>query len=199
MIFLELFLTFFKIGLFTFGGGYAMLPLIQAEVVDKGWMLPEEIINFIAVSESTPGPFAINCATYVGSQMGRSLGVLNNEVLGAILGSTFATLGVVLPSFIIILIVARVFEKFKTNRIVLGCMAGLKPAVIGLIGSAVVSIAGSVFFPNGIGGFTFGTAFICSAVIYAIMQILTLKKVHPIVIILLSAVLGIAVGYIFKL
>lgn len=199
MIFLELFLTFFKIGLFTFGGGYAMLPLIQAEVVDKGWMLPEEIINFIAVSESTPGPFAINCATYVGSQMGRSLGVLNNEVLGAILGSTFATLGVVLPSFIIILIVARVFEKFKTNRIVLGCMAGLKPAVIGLIGSAVVSIAGSVFFPDGTRGFTIGTAFICSAVIYAIMQVLTLKKVHPIIVILLSAVLGIAAGYIFKL
>lgn len=199
MIFLELFLAFFKIGLFTFGGGYAMLPLIQAEVVDKGWMLQQEIINFIAVSESTPGPFAINCATYVGSQMGRSLGGLNNEVLGAILGSALATLGVVLPSFIIILLVARVFEKFKTNRIVLGCMAGLKPAVIGLIGSAVVSIAGSVFFPNGIGEFTLGTAFICSAVIYAIMQILTLKKVHPIVVIVLSAVLGIAVGYIFKL
>ena len=199
MIFLELFLTFFKIGLFTFGGGYAMLPLIQAEVIDNGWMLPEEIINFIAVSESTPGPFAINCATYVGSQMGRSLGGFENEIFAAILGSALATLGVVLPSYIIILIVARVFEKFKTNRIVIGCMAGLKPAVIGLIGSAVVSIAGSVFFPNGVGGFTLGTAFICSVVIYAIMQVLTLKKVHPIIIILLSAVLGIAVGYIFKL
>ncbi len=199
MIFLELFLTFFKIGLFTFGGGYAMLPLIQSEVISKGWMLPEEIINFIAVSESTPGPFAINCATYVGSQMGRNLGGLDNEIVAAVLGGAAATLGVVLPSFIIILIVARVFEKFKTNRIVIGCMAGLKPAVIGLIGSAVVSIAGSVFFPSGIGGFTFSTAFICSAVIYAIMQVLTLKKVHPIIIILLSAALGIAVGYIFKL
>ena len=109
MIFLELFLTFFKIGLFTFGGGYAMLPLIQSEVITKGWMQPEEIINFIAVSESTPGPFAINCATYVGSQMGSRLGGFENEIFAAILGGALATLGVVLPSFIIILIVAKVF------------------------------------------------------------------------------------------
>lgn len=187
MIFLELFLTFFKIGLFTFGGGYAMLPLIQSEVLSKGWMTSEEIINFIAVSESTPGPFAINSATYVGTEM------------GGILGGMCATLGVVLPSFIVILIVAKIFEKFKESRIVSGAMAGLKPAVIGLIGSAVVTIAGSVFVPDGIKAFSFGLTFILSLAIYGIMQILILKKVHPIIIICLSAVLGIAAGYTFNL
>ena len=91
MIYLELFLTFLKIGAFTFGGGYAMLPLIQAEVVSHGWMEQQAIIDFIAVSESTPGPFAVNMATYIGSE------------IGGIFGSVCATIGVVLPSFVIIL------------------------------------------------------------------------------------------------
>ena len=95
MIYLELFLTFFMIGLFTFGGGYAMLPLIQEQVIGKGWMTSEQIVDFIAVSESTPGPFAVNRATFIGTQM------------GGVLGAVCATLGVVLPSFIIILIVAK--------------------------------------------------------------------------------------------
>ena len=121
MIYLELFFTFLKIGAFTFGGGYAMLPLIQSEVEAKGWMTNEELINFIAVSESTPGPFAVNISTYVGAET------------GGIVGSACATLGVVLPSFLIILLVAKCFEKFKSSFAVKGCMTGLKPAVIGLI------------------------------------------------------------------
>ena len=95
MIYLELFLTFFKIGAFTFGGGYAMLPLMQEAVLQKGWLTLEEVVNFIAVSESTPGPFAINMATYVG-MMAEGAGIL---------GSVCATLGIVLPSFIIILLI----------------------------------------------------------------------------------------------
>ncbi len=98
MIFLDLFWTFFKIGLFTFGGGYAMLPLIQAEVAAHGWLSTESLLNFVAVSESTPGPFAVNIATYIGSEM------------GGIPGAACATLGVALPSFIIILIGARCYE-----------------------------------------------------------------------------------------
>ena len=120
MIYLELFWTFFKIGAFTFGGGYAMLPLIQAEVESHGWMASADLVNFVAVSESTPGPFAVNISTYVGTE------------LAGIPGGIFATLGVVLPSFLIILLVARCFEAFRNSRIVSGCMAGLKPAVIGL-------------------------------------------------------------------
>lgn len=185
MILLELFLTFFKIGMFTIGGGYAMLPLIQADVIAHGWMPEEQIVNFIAVSESTPGPFAINISTYVGSQV------------GGILGAVCATLGVVLPSFIIILIVARIFEKFKNSKTVSGLMTGLKPAVIGLIGSAIVTIAITVFFPRGLTTAVFTTLpFYVSLVIFLIAMVLAFKKAHPIIIICLSAILGIAAGYL---
>lgn len=184
-IFLELFITFFKIGLFTFGGGYAMLPLIQEEVLAHKWMEVEEIINFIAVSESTPGPFAINCATYVGMET------------GGVFGAICATLGVVLPSFIVILLVARFYKKFKESKIVSSVMTGLRPAVIGLIGSALVSMILTVFLPN---GFDFGGIAIpdllVSLAIAVVMTILVFKKVHPIIIIVLSAVAGIAAGYL---
>lgn len=132
-IYLKLFLTFLKIGAFTFGGGYAMLPLIQQEVIKNGWLTEEQILNFIAVSESTPGPFAINISTYIGTEKGGFFGALA------------ATLGVALPSFVIILIVARVFTAFRKNRFVSGAMSGLKPAVIGLIGAAVITVGKSVF------------------------------------------------------
>lgn len=184
MIFLELFWTFFKIGLFTFGGGYAMLPLIQEEVASHGWIGPEELVNFVAVSESTPGPFAINMSTYVGSDV------------GGFFGAVCATLGVVLPSFIVILLVARCYEKFKTNRIVSGCMSGIKPAAVGLIGAAVVSIGQTVLFPNGFSLAVFGTAALWISVgIFLVMAVLAFRKVHPILIICLSAVVGIAAGY----
>ena len=185
MMLFKLFFTFFKIGLFTFGGGYAMLPLIQAEVIANKWMKNEALVNFIAVSESTPGPFAINIATYIGS------------VMAGIPGSVFATLGVVMPSFIIILTVAKFFEKFKENKTVKGCMTGLKPAVIGLIGSAVVSIGKTVFFPSGITASVFyDKMFYVSIIIFALMAFLTLKKkLHPILIICISAVIGIIAGF----
>ena len=192
MIFLYLFLTFFKIGAFTFGGGYAMLPLIQKEVVSLGWMSNETILNFIAVSESTPGPFAINMVTYVGQAMGGQYGLWGN-----LLGAFCATLGVVLPSFVIILLVAKFFETFKNSRIVAGCMTGLKPAVIGLIGSAVISTGVTVFFPAGISLAVFTTVeFLSALVIFALALVLALKKVHPILIIVISAILGITVGYL---
>ncbi|MCQ2463610.1 MAG: chromate transporter [Clostridia bacterium] len=184
MIYLELFLTFLKIGAFTFGGGYAMLPLIQAEVSARGWMPDADIVNFIAVSESTPGPFAVNMSTYVGM------------TAGGFPGAVCATLGVVLPSFVIILIVAKCFDKFRSSRIVSGCMSGLKPAVIGLIACAVLSVAKTVFFPDGFAAFSFtNAAFYASAVIFAVMTVLAFKKVHPIIIICISAAAGIVFGY----
>lgn len=196
-IYLDLFLTFFKIGAFTFGGGYAMLPLMQEEVVNHNWMKLADVVNFIAVSESTPGPFAINMATYVGSEVGGAYGIA-----GSIFGSFCATLGVVLPSFIIILIVAKCFEKFKNSFVVKGCMTGLKPAVVGLIGSAIISVALTVFLPAGFSVASITSAltdvsFYCSLVIFVLGTVLAFKKVHPIIIIVLSAVLGIVVGYTF--
>lgn len=191
MIFLELFLTFFKIGLFTFGGGYAMLPLIQAEVINRNWIPAEDLINFIAVSESTPGPFAINIATYIGSQLGGEYGFI-----GTLFGSFCATLGVVLPSFIVILIIARAFEKFKENKIVKGCMSGLKPAVVGLIGAAILSVLKTVFFANGYTLDVFGdVSFYISLGIFVVMTVLAFKKVHPIILICISAAVGIVAGY----
>ena len=173
MIYLELFWTFLLIGAFTFGGGYAMLPLMQAEVTAKGWISNEAVVNFIAVSESTPGPFALNMATYVGSEM------------GGVLGAACATLGVVLPSFVIILIVAKCFDKFRSSKAVKGCMSGLKPAVIGMIGTAVLSIGKTVFVPAGL---------LVSIAIFGVMLVLAFKKVHPIIIIILSAAIGIGAG-----
>ena len=196
MIFLELFWTFFKIGAFTFGGGYAMLPLVQEAVLNHGWLEEKQIADFIAVSESTPGPFAINISTYVGSQMGGAY----YGTWGTLFGAFVSTLGVVLPSFIIILIVAKFFEKFKESKTVSGCMSGLKPAVIGLISSAVISLGTTAFFASGISLSVFTTAaFYVSAVIFAVMMVAALKKVNPIFIIMGSAVLGIAAGYIFNI
>ncbi len=192
-IYLKLFLTFLKIGAFTFGGGYAMLPLIQQEVIKNGWLTEEQILNFIAVSESTPGPFAINISTYIGTEKGGFFGALA------------ATLGVALPSFVIILIVARVFTAFRKNRFVSGAMSGLKPAVIGLIGAAVITVGKSVFFPS-VSSFdlsalkdtVFSYSFLISLLIFVVSLILVIskKKISPILVIVISAALGIGAGYI---
>ena len=196
MIFLILFLTFFKIGAFPFGGGYAMLPFIQQEVLKHQWVPESDLIKFIAISESTPGPFAVNMATYIGSQVGGDYGVW-----GSILGSACATLGVVVPSFIVILIVARFYEKYKQSRIVKGCMSGLKPAVVGLIGAAILSVVAEVLFPAGVSATAFTSPdFYVSLGIFALTCTLAFwKKVHPIWLILLSAAIGIGWGYLAPL
>ena len=195
MIFLTLFLTFFKIGLFTIGGGYAMIPLIQSEVVgNHQWITESQLLDIFAVSESTPGPFAINTATYVGSLMGGEY-----DVWGSILGAICATLGVVMPSFIIILIVARFYEKYKQSKIVRGCMSGLKPAAVGLIAAAILSAVGDALNPLGLAL----EKVVVSPDFYVAIGIFTLtvtlafwKKIHPLWLILLSAGLGIAWGYL---
>ena len=194
MSFLTLFLTFFKIGAFTFGGGYAMLPFIQQEVLNHNWIAEADLINFIAVSESTPGPFAINMATYIGSQVGGEFGFW-----GSIFGALCATLGVVMPSFIVILIVARFYEKYKQSKIVRGCMSGLKPAAVGLIGAAILSAVGDALLPNdlALAEAAVSPSFYVSIGIFAITVVLAFwKKIHPLWLILLSAGLGIAWGYL---
>ncbi len=185
MILLELFYTFFYIGIVTFGGGYAMLPLMQSVVLKNEWLTHNQLVDFIAVSESTPGPFAVNMATYIGAEQ------------GGVLGSLCATLGVVLPSFMIILIVAKIYEAFNKSRFVKGIMTGLKPAVIGLIASAVLGIAETVFFPEGIVLNNISVKeILCSIIIFAIMFYLIIKKKkHPVLIIALSALLGILARY----
>ena len=184
MIFLSLFLTFFKIGLFTFGGGYAMLPLIQSETVAMGWIDESSLMDFIAVAESTPGPFAVNIATYIGAETGGFFGAL------------CATLGVVLPSFIIILIVARIYTAFCKNRVVEGVMTGLRPTVVGLIGSAAVTMAATVFLPAGF-ALSFTPALGVSFALFALSLFAVLKlKTHPILIVVACAAVGVGCGYL---
>ncbi len=183
---LTLFLTFFKIGLFTFGGGYAMLPLVQAEVPARGWLTEEGLIDFIAVSESTPGPFAVNIATYVGTET------------AGLAGAVAATLGVVLPSFLVILLVAKGYEKFRDSRLTRGVMTGLRPAVVGLIGAALVSVALTVFQPAGVGAVDWAL-FGVSAVIFGVsLALLFGAKLHPVAVIAVSAALGAASGFVVK-
>jgi chromate transporter len=134
MILLELFLVFLKIGSISFGGGYAMIALIREEVLLRGWLTESELLNLVAVAESTPGPIAVNMATFVGSEM------------GGILGSLLATLGVVLPSFVIILLVAAVIRSFLRLGAVKAFLSGLRPVVVGLIlATAVTLLLGTLF------------------------------------------------------
>lgn len=126
--YIQLFFIFFKVGLFAIGGGLAAIPLIQDEVVERGWITQTEFTDMIAVSESTPGPIGVNIATYVGFEQ------------YGVLGSIIATIGIVSPSVIIILIVSQFIMKFRTNKYVDGMFKGIRPAVTGLILTAAVSI-----------------------------------------------------------
>jgi chromate transporter len=139
MIYLELFWTFFVIGMFTIGGGYAMLSLIQGKVVtEHAWINDTTFTDIVAISQMTPGPIGINSATYIGYEVLANTGA--SEFL-CVLGSFTATFAVVLPSFIIVLAIAEVYDRFKEHYLVQGVMAGLKPATLGLIGTAALGLA----------------------------------------------------------
>ena len=141
-VFAQLFWVFFIIGLFTFGGGYAMLSLIQTQVVTAhSWLTESAFTDIVAISQMTPGPVGINCATYVGYEVVRSSGAGH---LVAILGSFTATFAVVLPSFLIVLTIVRFYTKFQHNKIFEGVMSWLRPAVVGLIGAAAIILMFSV-------------------------------------------------------
>ncbi|HHX49262.1 MAG TPA: chromate transporter [Clostridiales bacterium] len=185
-IYLDLFLSFFKIGLFTIGGGYAMIPLISSTVVDKGWISEEMLINFIGISESTPGPFAINIGTFVGYETGGLLGV-------------FCTaLGLFLPSFIIILLIFYVAKKVAKNVVVQDAMTMVKPVIPALILTAFITIAISSFtFTNGTTKSFNPFNLIWGSLCFVVLR--KSKKIHPILIIIASAIFGIVFyGFIFK-
>lgn len=135
MIYLKLFLAFFQIGLFSIGGGYAALPLIQNQVVQMhGWLNMDEFADIITISQMTPGPIAINSASFVGAR------------IAGIWGSLIATLGCVLPSFIIVLCFAFLYKRYRNLRYVQGVLKSLQPAVVGLIASAGVVIVSQVLW-----------------------------------------------------
>ena len=187
MIYLELFLTFLQIGAVSFGGGYAMISIIREKVLMYGWLTEEDLLNMIAVSESTPGPIAVNMATFVGSTQ------------GGILGSFLATLGVVLPSFIIILIVVALICNLLKYKGVQAILAGIRPCVVGLIlATAITMLMSTLFVFQSLDGAVIPDirALIIFAIIVAvalIMKKIRKKAASPILLILISAALGIVV------
>ncbi len=188
MIYLQLFIEFFLIGLFTFGGGYAMIPLVRETVLENGWLTEAQFYDFIGVCESTPGPIAVNMATFVGSDQ------------AGVLGSICATLGVVLPSFIIILIIAIISGKFLKNKYVQRALKGIKAVVLGLIISTglvfVIKTFGFVSFNEF--NFNLISTIILTLlfIIYYGYSFIRKKKINAILLIAISAILGIIVNLI---
>ena len=136
MLFIKLFFTFFKIGMFSFGGGYSMITLLQSELVyDQGWMSSAEFTNIVALSQMTPGPIGVNAATYCGYTAIHNAGM--GEWMG-VLGSTTATLALILPSFILMILICRIFARYINSPVVQSVMSGLRPAVVGLIAAAAL-------------------------------------------------------------
>ena len=168
-ILINLFISFLKIGTFSFGGGYAMLPFIQREIVENhGWISINEFVDIIGISQMTPGPVAINTATFVGYK------------LSGVLGSIAATLGVVTTSFILVTIASRMIDKFKESKMLKSALMGMRPVLIALIINAFLSLA--------MESYTDLKSVIISLFIGAI---LLSKKVHPIMSIVIAGVLGI--------
>ena len=188
MSLLILFLAFLRIGTFGFGGGLAMLPLIYQSVQQFGFMDQEEFSNLLAISQVTPGPIAVNAATYVGFEYA-GLG-----------GAAVATVGVMLPAFVIMLIVSRMLERFSTNRIVQGAFAGIRPVTIGLIASAIVFVSEGVLahgplissklVESGVSYFDFAAIGIMVATIVMMLAL----KMRPILVMLIMAAVGALLG-----
>jgi len=198
MIYLALMFVFFTIGLFTIGGGYAMIPMIRDQVVGRGWLTMDEITTFIGIAEATPGPFAVNTATLVGFQQGSQYGVL-----GGILGGVLTTLSVVIPSFIIIILIARNIDKFLKYKKVNWAITGIKAIVVGLIFSVAfdlfikfgfrISVSFSQFLKNDIKSYNYRSIDFIALGIMAFIFILKrfiYKKISPIFLILISGALG---------
>lgn len=190
MIYLELFLSFLKIGAASFGGGYGMISIIREEALYNGWLTEEQLINFIAVSESTPGPIAVNMATFIGSSQ------------GGIAGALIATLGVVAPSFIIILIIAAVLKNILKYAGVKAVLGGIRPAIVGLISaSALIMFLSSVFgIKTADSNFSFDWK---GLIILTVVTLISLayrfirkKTFSPILLIIISGILGILLYYV---
>ena len=190
MIFLQLFYTFFKIGLFGFGGGYAMISMIQGEVVTRHeWLSSNEFTDIIAISQMTPGPIGINSATYVGYSAVVNAGY--SHAVG-ILGSTIATDSVVLPSFILMVLISKFFLKYQKHPIIASVFEGLRPGVVGLLAAAALVLM------NGENFGTYNWQILTSIILFAGTFIASYRyKVNPILLIVICGIIGyVTFGYI---
>lgn len=185
MIFLQLFYEFFKTGLFAVGGGLATLPFLEDISQRTGWFTSAQLADMLAISESTPGPIGVNMATYVGFET------------AGILGSLCATVGLVMPSVILIILVSKVLEKFRTNTYVEAAFYGLRPASVAMVASAGIGVAMTTLLNLTASGFAVlrWRELVLAAVILVLTNFVPkVKKFHPIVFIALAA----AVGIIFE-
>lgn len=194
MIFLRLFYEFFKVGLFSVGGGLATLPFLRHLGDVTGWFSAADLANMVAVSESTPGAMGVNMATYVGFTMGGQSGL----PFGSIVGAVVATLGLVAPSILVILIIAKFLQKFRQSAVVDGVFSGLRPASTGLIAAAGLSVAQIALLTgaawtgwNSLTAIINWKGVILAAAVFVCMQVKALKKLHPIVYIAAAAVIGV--------
>ena len=190
MIYLKLFWEFFKTGLFAVGGGMATIPFLYDLSDSTGWFTHNDLANMIAVGESTPGPIGVNMATYVGFLTGMQ----QNGVPGAILGGVIATLGLVTPSLIVIMIVAAVLQSFRNSRYVNSAFYGLRPASTGMIAAAGLSVMVSNLFYSGVISVQSinWKGWILAIVLWILTnKVKSTKKLHPIVFIGASALVGI--------
>ena len=192
MIYLYLFLEFFKVGLFTFGGGYAMIPLIKEVVLSRGWMDEAHFIDMIGLSEVTPGPIAVNMATFIGSEQ------------GGFLGSFVATLGVILPAFIIMLLISILLKRFMKNRFIQATLGGIKTVAVALITSSAIILLSDVLFPvkysdgNFSISFNFDVIKVFVLVIagYFLIKMIIKRKPSPIITIIMAALISLAYFYL---
>lgn len=182
---IQLFLTFLKIGAVSFGGGYGMISLIREDCLANGWLTEEELLNFIAVAESTPGPIAVNMATFIGSSQ------------GGVVGALMATLGVILPSFIIILLIASLLTQLLKYAGVKATLGGIRPAIVGMILATATTMFLSVIF----GMKTIGNSIVFDWKALCIFAVICLvafayskwkkQRISPILLIIFSGVLGV--------
>ncbi len=175
--YLKLIWAYLKIGLFGFGGGYAMLSLIQREVVDSGWITSQMFTDIVAISQMTPGPIGINSATYIGY-----------VVTGSVLGSLVTTITVVIPPFILTLIAAHYIERHRQSAFIKGAFMGLRPVVVGLIASAALLLMNSENF-----GYIASERIITIAICIASFCIVYFTRLHPILVIILAGITGLLV------
>ncbi len=191
MLFLTLFWEFFKTGLFAIGGGLATLPFLGRMSERFGWFTQEDLTNMLAVSESTPGPIGVNMATYAGN----SVAGAEYGIAGGIMGGFCSTFGLVLPSFLVILIVAKIFLRFQNNPLVESAMSALRPASVGMVSAAVAGVVWAVLFHGEAlaAGDIAGFFLLPNLILFAALSVFYLKfpKLHPIVILGLGAAAGI--------
>ena len=191
MLYLRLFFEFFKTGLFAVGGGMATIPFLYDMAAVTGWFTEQDLVNMIAVGESTPGPIGVNMATYVGYVTGMAQG----SILHAVLGAVVATLGLITPSVIVILIIASFLKSFRNNPQVENTFYGLRPASAGMIASAGIGVAVTNLFFGGMGWSLAAVnweGWVLAAALWVLTnRVKVTKSLHPIVFIAASAVVGI--------